>query len=422
MRILYITQAFPPEPGPTIRPLRQAVELQRLGHRVTILTTMPSAPLGVVWAEYRRRLVVRERLEGVDVVRVVSLASPNRGYARRALSWGSFAGAAALAGLAMPAHSTVMASVPHLGTELAGLVVARLRGGRFVLEVRDLLPDNLQLVGIESTSRLARVLRTYFAWVYARADIVVVAGRGMARCLEERGVPPSKILVLPHATDPLPEGPAPVLVGGEAGALRALFCGSFSRYYALPTLVAAGRALEAADAHVQIFLMGTGRERHAIEQDLRARPCSRITLLPAVPPAEAPRWLQAADVLLAPCVFDAPVPHLVDYLTTKSAQSFGAGRALLAIEDQPVLRNVLAETGAGRTLPGGDPGAIAEALVAWAGDRRAVQAAGERARAYAEAHLQRDQVVAQFGEELARLLHGASTSSAPTAHAAAAVP
>lgn len=73
MKILYVSQYYPPEMG---APGARASELARhwkvAGHQVTVLTGFPNHPTGVVPAEYRdkfRRLVVRERIDGVNVIR-----------------------------------------------------------------------------------------------------------------------------------------------------------------------------------------------------------------------------------------------------------------------------------------------------------------------------------------------------------------
>jgi len=90
MKISYISQYFPPEMG---APAARAAELSRhwasLGHEVTVLTGFPNHPTGIVPAEYHRqfrRLVGRERIDGVNVVRTWLLPFPNRKAYERMLS------------------------------------------------------------------------------------------------------------------------------------------------------------------------------------------------------------------------------------------------------------------------------------------------------------------------------------------------
>src|SRR6266568_200849 len=81
MKILYISQYFPPEMG---APAARVSELARYwvsaGHEVTVLTGFPNHPTGVLLPEYRsrfRRLVSREVVDGVNVVRIWLLPLPN---------------------------------------------------------------------------------------------------------------------------------------------------------------------------------------------------------------------------------------------------------------------------------------------------------------------------------------------------------
>lgn len=103
MHILYVSQYFPPEIG---APAARVSELSRcwvsLGHEVTVLTGFPNHPTGEVPLDYRRkmkRLVVRERVHGIDVVRTWLLPLPNRKPWERMLNYGSFCLSSCLTGV-----------------------------------------------------------------------------------------------------------------------------------------------------------------------------------------------------------------------------------------------------------------------------------------------------------------------------------
>ena len=65
MKILYVSQYFPPEMGaPAARAAELAGHWASAGHKVTVLTAFPNHPTGVVLPEYRdsfRKLVLREQ-------------------------------------------------------------------------------------------------------------------------------------------------------------------------------------------------------------------------------------------------------------------------------------------------------------------------------------------------------------------------
>ena len=57
MKILYVSQYFPPEMGaPAARADELARHWVRMGHDVTVLTGFPNHPTGVVPVEWRSRL------------------------------------------------------------------------------------------------------------------------------------------------------------------------------------------------------------------------------------------------------------------------------------------------------------------------------------------------------------------------------
>lgn len=404
MNILYVTQTFPPEPGPTTRPLGQAVQLRRRGHDVTVLTAMPSAPLGEVFPAYRGAIAMREVVGGVRVLRVPARPTRNRVYAERVVSWASFALSAALAGGVLPRPDAVVASVPNFGTDLAALAIARARGAAYVLELRDLPPENLALVGMDPGAPLPRSLG---AWVDAhsrRADLVAVTGTG-ARCALLDRVPelgPEQVVVLPHGIDALGGDVAPVDLGPRWD-LEVLYAGSFSAYYAVPTLVAAARELARRNARVRLHLLGTGREREGLEEELRRDPCGAVVLHPPVPPEDVPAWLAAADVLVSPYCTSQPVRTLDRYMNTKLVQYLGAGRPVLAVETQDVAGSLLAEIGAGSAVRP-DPGLIADQLVAWAADEALRGRMGCAGRRWAEQSGTREHTVRPFAEALEELV------------------
>ena len=179
MKILYVSQYFPPEMG---APAARAAELSRhwaaAGHAATVLTGFPNHPTGVVPPEYRgqlRRLVAHERIGGVNVVRTWLLPFPNRNAFKRTLNYSSFCASAAVTGLFLSRPDVVIATSPQLLVALSGWWLARCKRVPFVFEVRDLWPESLAAVGMgNSHSLLHRALAKIAGFLYSHADRVVV--------------------------------------------------------------------------------------------------------------------------------------------------------------------------------------------------------------------------------------------------------
>src|SRR5437868_13424320 len=85
--ILFVTPYYPPETAAAaVRISETAARLVQQGYQVTVLTTVPNYPTGIVPAEYRGRLIQQEDRDGVKVIRVWSYTSPNKGFLRRIIA------------------------------------------------------------------------------------------------------------------------------------------------------------------------------------------------------------------------------------------------------------------------------------------------------------------------------------------------
>ena len=409
MKILYITQTLPPEPGATLRPLRQAQLLAELGHKVSIVATMPYFPEGRIHRDYRGKLWQRELLEGIEVLRVWSLPAANRGIGRRLGSYGSFALAASLAARLLPRPDLVIASVPHLGTELAGVLVSESFGCPALLELRDLLPDSLAFIGVTPSDRLWQLLTRYMEQIYRRYALISAPSETMAAVLVERGVAPGKLLRLSHGADfeaapPAPRDPSELRrqLGLDERVL-VLYSGSFNSYYDVPNMV---RAMALVPAHeAQLVALGTGSELELARSLVHELELPHVQL-PGVMSQHAVRdYLEAADLTIASTVGENTPASYYHYLNTKAVDYLAAGRPVLAVEDGALVGPIIEAIGAGQRVAAREPEQLAAAIRDWADHPQRMRAAGEAASRYAREALDRRRLVAQFEAELkARLV------------------
>src|SRR5580692_10340423 len=207
MKILYVSQYFPPEMG---APAARASELSRhwanMGHDVTVLTGFPNHPTGVVPREYAakfRRLVVREEISAVNVVRTWLLPFPNRKAYERMLNYSSFCASAAITGLFRSRPDIVIATSPQLLVGLSGWWLARWKRVPFVFEVRDLWPESLAAVGMGGeNSLLHRALARIAGFLYRHSDRIVVVSPAFEDYLVEHWrVPRKKISVIENGVE-----------------------------------------------------------------------------------------------------------------------------------------------------------------------------------------------------------------------------
>ena len=410
MKILYISQYFPPEMG---APSARAVELSQhwaaAGHQVTVLTGFPNHPTGVVPPEYRsrlRRLIARENVGGVEVLRTWLLPFPNRKAYQRMLNYGSFFLSAALAGSFAPRPDVVIATSPQLLVGLSGWWIARMKRVPFVFEVRDLWPESLAAVGMgRENSILYRVLAQVARFLYRQADRVVVVTPAFEDYLVKRGsAARSKVAVIENGveTELFSPQPAPVLRRELQleNKFVVSYIGTLGMAHGLDTIISAAAILQRTDPNVFFLLVGEGADKEKIMARAQAQSLPNIKFVSQQPREKIPAYIGASDacmVLLKKAeLFRTVIP-------TKMLEFMSCARPLiLGVEGQ--AQSILEEAQAGIAIEPEDATALASAIRHLAANPENCRDLGRRGRQYILRKYSRQQTAEKYLRLLEDLL------------------
>jgi glycosyltransferase involved in cell wall biosynthesis len=313
LRILHLSQYFPPEAGAVqVRAAAMARYLTDMGHHVTVVTEMPNHPVGIVFPEYRGKLFVRERFQGIDVVRVWVYTSPNKSFRSRLGFYLSYMVNSILRGLVLRGHyDVVFANSPPLFVGVAGSILSIARRIPFVFEVQDLWPESAVDMGELRNPRVIQMSTWLEERCYQRATKIVTVAHGIFDRLIERDIPSSKLALVENGSNTDLFKPEPS-AGDELRSHWGLqdkfivfYGGIIGLAQGLETIVETARLLrDQSDVH--FIMVGEGPRRHAIEKLLDDYDLPNFTLLPGQPLEAMPAYLAAADVALAP-LRDLPV-------------------------------------------------------------------------------------------------------------------
>lgn len=309
MKILYVSQYFPPEMGaPAARVAELASHWARLKHETTVLTGFPNHPIGIVpedWKSRFHRLRYTENVEGVTVARTWLWPLPNRKTHERIRNYTSFFFSSALAGLGLPKPDVVIATSPQLLCALAGWWIAFWKRVPFVFEVRDLWPESLVAVGAgKEGGLLHRTLGVIAAFLYRHADrIVVVSPAFKDHLIRHWKISPQKISIVVNGveTELFRFDPAADQLRKELkleGRFLICYIGTIGHAHGLETLISAAEQLRTALPEAMFLLIGEGAEKERIIELARARGLTNIRFLDQKPREEIPAYVSAADVCL----------------------------------------------------------------------------------------------------------------------------
>jgi glycosyltransferase involved in cell wall biosynthesis len=411
VKILYVSQYFPPEMG---APAGRAADLSRFWaadhHDVTVLTGFPNHPTGIVPPEYRqkfRRMIATERRDDVDVVRTWLFPFPNRRAYERILNCGSFFVSSSTTGMFLPRPDIVIASSPQLLVGLAGWWLARAKRVPFVFEVRDLWPESLAAVGAGSAdSLLYRVLEKIAGFLYRNCDRLVVVTSAFRDYLIERWqVPPEKISVVENGVDTAqftlrePDQNLKRKLGIE-GKVVVSYIGTLGMAHGLETLLDAASMLKTRTPEVVFLIVGEGAEKEHLVSAARSRGLSNVLFVDQQARENIPAYICASDACL---VLLKKSELFKTVMPTKMLEFMACGRPVILGVDGHA-RRIMEKANAGIFIQPETPRDLAEAVMRLAGDPVLRQFLGSNGRQHVLQHFSRQQTAKIYLELLEDLL------------------
>jgi len=400
MRILYLSQYFPPEMGaPAARVYELSREWAALGHEVTVLTGFPNHPSGIIPPAYRGQLIRRERCDEVNVVRTPIYAAANRGLVKRGLNYVSYALSAALIGPFLTKDpDVVIATSPQLLTAASGFWMSALKRAPFIFEVRDLWPRSIVEVGAMSATHPAiQLLEQLEMFLYSRAARIVTVTDAFVEELAARGVPRNKLRVVKNGVDlslfqPLPrQNEIRDELGLSPTDFMCLYVGTHGMAHGLETILQAADRLR-EQTSIRFVLVGEGAEKAALKARAQSMNLSSITFIDKQPRSKVASYLAASDVAL---VLLKAKPLFKTVLPSKIFEIMGAARAIVLSVDGEA-RKLVEDARAGVFVPPEDPVALAETILKLKSDPSLCREMGSKGRSFVEASFSRKALAEQY--------------------------
>ena len=383
-------------------------ELQRRGHRVTVLTGRPNYPEGVLAPEFRAAPDRFATYEGAEIVRVPLIARGNGGR-RLMMNYASFALTAATIGawrLRGRQFDAIFAfQVSPVTLCLPAILIGRFKRIPVAMWVLDLWPDTLAALGAVRSPWLLGLVGRMVAFIYRHSDLILAQSRAfLPSIVKSAGDTP--VRYFPAWVEPL-FGSASESVDAApevrefSGTFNVLFAGNIGESQDFPAILAAADALRNR-ADIRWLIVGDGRAAEWVRREIARRGLEQnVRLLGRHPAERMPAFFRAAGALLVTLkrdpVFAMTIPgKLQTYLAT--------GLPIVALLDGEGAR-VLTESGAGLVGPSGDSAALADRVLQLASlSPEARTTMGARGPVYAAREFDRDRLVSQFEEWMHALL------------------
>ena len=394
MRLWILTQFYPPEMGAAaVRLSRLARDVADEGHEVTVITSVPNYPEGIIPPQYRSRLFYRDQLERVTVERVRVYASPKKRARQRLANQISFMGLAALRGSFLPRPDVILVESHPLFVCLAGGWLKLMKRAPILLNVSDLWPESAVATGVlKEDSLLVKLARPVEKWAYRDAAHIVGLTSGVVDGIIAVDGKPDHVTLIQNAVDlrkfcPPTEDErlaARAKFGLDPDRFTIVHVGNMSLTYDFDLILNAAAQLPAVSFH----FVGGGSQFERVRQQVEARKLTNVILAGTLPHTDMPSAWASADATLV-----ALADHSVagGTLPAKMYEGLATGTPIIAaIRGEGATLLQAAE--AGVVVPIGDVNALVEAIRALAADPERRDQLAQAGRRYAEQHLAPERV------------------------------
>lgn len=297
--ILVVTQYFHPE---SFRINDMCVEWVKRGYKVTVLTGLPNYPEGKIYTGYRHGKKRRETWQGVDIIRIPLIAR-GKGAFRLALNYFSFV----VSGLFWKTFTRLKADlvfsfeVSPMTQVLVGCWYAKRRKIPHYLYVQDLWPENVEIVtGIHSKAVLNPIGKMVNR-IYKNCDLIFATSESFVTEIQKRVFDDkSKVKYWPQYAEEFYRPTETRIPELADDAFKIIFTGNIGQAQGLDILPRTAKLLKEKAQNVKFVIVGDGREKDALVEDIKLHGVEDMfTLIPRKPAEEIPAYLcscQAAFV------------------------------------------------------------------------------------------------------------------------------
>ncbi len=358
MRVLFVTQYFPPETGAApARALHFARALRRAGHDVRVVTGLPNHPSGEIRPGYRGVRRRSETLDGVAVERVWLYATPRKTPLTRLANHLSFALAALPAMFSGPRPHVVLATTPPLFHGVTAWLAARWRGAAFVNDCRDDWPHAAIALGEMRPGLVAGVLDRIARFFQRRAARVLVVTPGMRRQLAARGFEDRRLVLLPNGADTELFHPADgASAAGRADGFTVTYAGTHGLVHGMEALLDAAEQMRGEP--VRFRFVGDGVAKEGLVRRAAERGLANCVFEPSVAPDALVGVLRESDACVATTLASE---FAGETIPVKVFDYLAVGCPVIAAVRGDAAR-VVEASGGGLVVAPGDGAAIAGAV------------------------------------------------------------
>ena len=396
-----------------------AVELSRLGHSVSVLTTTPhynvdQAALARQQLQCRAFGLWHESCLGDVRIWHVTLRQKDSRVWARGLDFIRFHAVSLLLGLwFLGRQDIVISTSPPLTIGVVSWLLGLRWGAPAVYKVAEVYPDLAIRQGVIRGRFMIGLWRRIEQLVYRRSALIVPIADQFRQIIAERGVPGHKLRTIPDCVDvdmyrPLPRRNDFASAHGLLDEFVLLYAGNIGLVQDWESILYAAEKIR--DFPIRFVIVGDGVRRDWLEQEIATRELRNVLLLGYQPKERMPEINASCDIALIPLT----IAGSKDGFPSKIYSTLASGRSVLvSVPPGSEMAKLVMQGRCGRIVPPENGAAYYEAVMAAYNDQAMLPEEGRRGRALIEEHYSKSAIVRQYDLLIRQLTQEGRSGAAP---------
>ncbi len=390
--------------GSTQRQLFETAKaLVKRGHRVTALTGFPNYPAGKIYPFYRGKIFMRERLDGIDVIRSWVFASTSPKFSLRLLNYLSFMfssiAAAIFFNMRKKGIDFIYVDSPPVFNGIAGYVIGKLTNSPFQFNVADLWPQVPKAQGAIQSQMIYDLSMSLVNFLYQSASLITIVTRGFRQEIESSHTA-HKIHHLPLGTNleqfnPCIEKSVNFIKKHDLeNKFIIMYAGNHGRSQGLESALRAADVIRDKEDIVFVFV-GDGLEKPALIHAAEKLGLTNVRFVDTASLSEMPQISRTAHLHM---VLLQKLDHFKVTIPAKIYEIMALGKPIVgALEGE--ARRLIEQAAAGICVEPGNPELLARAILDLYHNRSRLERLGKAGYDYAASHFSYD-IIAEKLEKL----------------------
>ena len=324
--ILIVTEYFYPE---EFKINEIALEWQKKGYEVDVLTNFPTYPAGKIFDDYENKWYQKDNYEGINIYRLKSVTGYRDSLFKKLLKYFVFMFLGSFVSLKIGKRYDYIFGfdIAALTGMVPAILLKKFYNKKVTLWIQDVWPDSVYAYGFKKTKLLSFFLDGFVKFIYRNSTNFAVSGQGFIKKVEAYS-DNKKIKYLPNWADEFNEDLEPFVYSKEE-KIHFTFAGNIGKVQNLDNIIKAFSALpKDALKKSQFNIIGDGSDLEYLKTVVEKYKLSSIVFWGRKPRSEMYKYFQASDFLIVSLI-DKPIFSLT--VPAKVQTYIAAKKPILAI-------------------------------------------------------------------------------------------